>query len=125
MAEKKKLEAKGLELHQNMMLAFSDRFDSPAFARGFESSTDPEVSQRSDSLVADDAQKTPFEEVMKMKSRVVFDTQKTSINVEMDKEPLLARTRTLHLKPGQSNNTSMRPSEIGSPTLQPSEIDDS
>lgn len=129
MAEKKKTEARGLELHQNMMQTFTERFEDTAFGRGFESSTDPNESQgrRSDSLMSEEGVSAPFADVLKMKTIVVFDAQENKVQIDVEKE--LAHTRTMHsnrLTPDdrskQLNSSLRRPSDIGSPSLRPSEL---
>ena len=129
MTEKKKAEAKGLELHQNMMQTFAERFEDTAFGRRFESSTDPNESQgrRSDSLVSEEEMRTPFADVLKMKTLVAFDAQENRVQIEVEKE--LAHTRTMHsnrLTPDDRskvlNSSIRRPSDIASPTLMPSEV---
>lgn len=134
MKEKKKTEAKGLELHQNMMQTFTERFEDTAFGRGFESSTDPNEShdRRSDSLLSDEAEKAPFADVLKMKTIVVFDMQENRVQIDVEKE--LLRTKTSKQTPEDrpklqssflrrpSDVGSLRPSEMGSPTLQHSDV---
>jgi hypothetical protein len=136
MKEKKKTEARGLELHQNMMQTFTERFEDTAFGRGFESSTDPNESQErhSDSLISDEAAKAPFADVLKMKTIVVFDQQENRVQVDVDKELLHTKTSRLTLedrsklqgsflrRPSDIGSPSLRPSELGSPTLQHSDV---
>ena len=136
--EKKKLETKetkGLELHQNMMASFMERFGDAAFGRGFETSSEVSEGSREDGSLSSEARRRLFfDDVMRIKPRAVADPSNSKIQVaevpskELEKEGLF-RTRSMRLTkpqpppddPSKSKtptNALMRaPSEISSAAL--------
>lgn len=80
MKERKKLDASGVEVHQTMMAIFEDRYGNMGFGQGFESSESLTVRSSSDSESSEEGRKRFFEDVMRMKDHVSFDSSLNYVN---------------------------------------------
>lgn len=92
MKERKKLETQGLEIHQNMLALFSEKYD--AFAGGLESSESASVGSsegQSDEL---ESKKRFFDEIMRLKEKLDFSAYQSLVQVESELDKDFARTRS-------------------------------
>lgn len=92
MKERKKLETQGLEIHQNMLALFSDKFD--AFAGGLESSESASVGSSEGQSEELDAKKRFFDEIMRLKDKLDFSAYQSLVQVESELDKDFARTRS-------------------------------
>lgn len=90
--DRKKLETQGLEIHQNMLALFSDKYD--AFAAGFESSETGSVGSSEQSINEIEAKKRFFDEIMRLKDQLDFSSQKNLLQVESELDKELSRSRS-------------------------------
>ena len=92
MKERKKLDTQGLELHQNMLALFCEKYQ--AFAGGLESSESASISNSEESVQDQEAKKQFFDEIMRMKEKLDFSAYQSLIQVENEVDKELARTRS-------------------------------
>jgi len=104
MREKKKQEAKGLELHQSMMGLFNERLGDMGFGHGLESSSDFSESSHSMSM---DAHRDFFQDVMRVKGSVIFDPLSNKVTIPDEPvEESLRRSKSLRRKASPLPNES-------------------
>ena len=107
--ERKKMEAKGLEVHQAMLQMFEERFGTIGFGMGFESSESGSMRSSEEMSEQIDEQKRFFDDIMRIKERVSFDTTENCFQLDLppSAEKTLSRSRTwIRSQPSMSAGTS-------------------